>query len=46
MAFDPTLPLDAANVVAAELRAQLNALNDKIDAVPRRPAGRGWSAGG
>ncbi|MEQ1859506.1 MAG: hypothetical protein ABMA13_06190 [Chthoniobacteraceae bacterium] len=32
MAFDPTLPPDAANVKAAVLRAQFNGLNDKIDA--------------
>ena len=32
MAFDPTLPADHAEVVAAELRAQFTALNDKIDA--------------
>ncbi len=39
MPFDPSKPSDAANVVAAELRGQLNALNDKIDAVPAGPPG-------
>jgi hypothetical protein len=30
MPFDPTLPADHAQIVAAELRNQLNALNDLI----------------
>jgi len=32
MAFDPTLPADHAQIVAAELRNQLNALNDALSA--------------
>ncbi len=33
MPFDPTKPANATKVVAAELRAQFNALNDRIVAL-------------
>jgi len=34
MPYDPNFPVDNAIAYADELRAQLNALNDKIDAIP------------
>ncbi len=33
MPFDPSLPLDHSPIVAAELRTQLTALSDEIDAL-------------
>jgi hypothetical protein len=39
MPFDPTLPADHAEILSPELRAQFNALNDKIDALPEGPPG-------
>ena len=45
MAFDPTLPAAHSEITAPELRAQFNALNDKIGAVPAGPAGPPGSAG-
>lgn len=32
MAFDPTKPVDATKIVAAELRGQFNALKEIVDA--------------
>lgn len=34
MPFDPSLPEEDSDLESAVMRAQLNALNDKIDAVP------------
>lgn len=39
MPFDPTLPSFKAPNSSALMRAQLNALNDKIDTIPVGPAG-------
>ena len=39
MAFDPALPPDEGRVFSAVLRAQLNALNDKIATTLPGPAG-------
>ena len=39
MPFDPTKPAFGSPDSSAEMRAQLNALNDKIDATPAGPAG-------
>ena len=39
MAFDPTWPPTNAELESAPFRAQFNALNDKIDAVPAGPPG-------
>jgi len=39
MAFDSSKPVDGTRIVAAELRNQLNALNEKIDAIPAGPPG-------
>ena len=33
MAFDPTLPADHSEITAPELRAQFNALNDRLTAL-------------
>jgi hypothetical protein len=38
MPYDPTLPVDHSPIVAAELRAQFNALNDLIVALPTSDA--------
>ena len=38
MPYDSSLPADHAPIVAAELRNQLNGLNDLIAAVPGSPA--------
>jgi hypothetical protein len=43
--FDPTKPADHSPLESAEMRAQLNALNDKIDAVPAGPEGPPGPAG-
>ena len=39
MPFDPTKPAFGSPDSSAEMRAQLNALNDKIDAIPAGPPG-------
>ena len=39
MPFDPTKPAVGTPITSAEMRAQLNALNDKIDAIPAGPPG-------
>ena len=39
MAFDPLLPVDGSQVVAAELRSQFTGLHDEIAAVPAGPPG-------
>ena len=39
MPFDPTKPAAGTPITSAEIRAQLNALNDKIDAIPAGPPG-------
>lgn len=45
MSFDPTLPLEHADLDAAVVRNQLNALNDKIDSIPSGPPGPSGSDG-
>ena len=45
MPFDPTKPAFGSPDSSAEMRAQLNALNDKIDAVPAGPPGAAGSDG-
>jgi|688.fasta_scaffold191181_3 hypothetical protein len=37
MPYDPALPADHSDLNSQVMRNQLNALNDKIDAVPARP---------
>jgi len=39
MPFDPALPVNSANIKAAELRAQFNGLKELIDAIPEGPPG-------
>ena len=39
MPFHPALPVNGANIYAAELRGQFNGLKDLIDAVPAGPPG-------
>jgi hypothetical protein len=39
MPFDSSKPADHSPLVAAEMRGQLNGLNDKIDAAPAGPPG-------
>ena len=39
MPFDPALPQENTLADAAQMRGQLNALNDKIDATPAGPPG-------
>jgi hypothetical protein len=39
MPYDPTLPADGTKAVAAQMRAQFNALNDLIQSIPVGPAG-------
>ena len=39
MPFDPTKPTNGSPNSSAEMRAQLTALNDRIDAIPAGPAG-------
>jgi len=46
MPFDPTKPAFRSPDSSAEMRAQLNALNDKIDAVPAGPQGEQGIPGG
>ena len=36
MAFDPTIPQNGDDIDAVEMRAQLNALNDRIVALGKR----------
>ena len=48
MSFDPTKPVDASQVVAAELRGQFNALKALLDAQPAGASGRvvaDWTSG-
>jgi hypothetical protein len=45
MPFDPNLPIPNTAVSAAEIRNQLNALNNKIDTIPAGPVGPAGPAG-
>lgn len=45
MAFDPALPADSAEIIAAELRAQFNGLHAEIAAVPAGPPGADGAPG-